>query len=1229
MLAKLGINVQEIAEDIKRVASEAITEEDLRINVEHVIKNKVIERLKELEKTEIPYGSWKPAKAKYEVTLVSGVRPDALYGHVIIEYERPRTFESMSGFEKAIEQVKRYIIDHAQVEARYSKYFGVVLDGYKIGFVRYREGIKNFESKGPYDVNVNTVAKLVEAIIGLRRKALTAEELLKDFGPDSNIGREAVRTFYRKLLQVSPRTNMLFEDWKRVFSQVCAYSPEKIKGLEKVYGLERVRIDPEKLLFAVHTYYALIMKLLAAEVASLYLAPRIISYLRVLEDAYYVSHERLRDELRDLEEGGIFSQLGIMNFMEADYFAWYLDEWDEELARSIMGIVNRLSDYDPTIAELEPERIRDLFKRLYQNLVPKDVRHDLGEYYTPDWLADLVLNEVGWVLETFERKAEEEGNHLAPLELRLLDPACGSGTFLVLAISRLRAYIEEHWIDKRIALRKITKNIVGFDLNPLAVIASRANYLIALGDMLREKGAEPIEIPVYLADSILVERRGTIAGETYVLRTIAGEFSIPASIIENGLLMKVLSILQECINLGYTLNEFKARISREMRLDDYELEVLGKLFNTFMKLEKEGKNRIWARVLKNSFAPFFTGKFDYVVGNPPWINWENLPEDYRESTKALWSGYGLLEKTKGMGLGKVKRDMAMLFVARCLDRYVKEGGFFGFLIPLTLFKTQAGAGFRKHIATTYKVLKVHDLVTLFPFEGAVNRTSLIIIQKSGKTSFPIQCIIWHNPKSRAIETTLSLEEVINSTRQYSLDFLPIEINKPESPWMQITKKAYDGIRKILGESPWYDAHEGVNTALNQVYWIDIVSEESSGLLITNPPSPGQKKKVKQVRKIIERDLVYVQIKGKDVKKWYTVGKSWMVIPHNPENGKPILEKEMREKYPKTYDYFLNFRRELETRSIYKLWGKGDPFYSVFDIGHYTFAPYKVVWKNITGAITGKATEFACAVISKVKDKYLGEKLAIPNVKLMLIPFTNEDEAYYVCSILNSSPVTLAVASYVIETGISTHITRFLKIPKFDIRCVNHQKLSQLSRKAHELARRYFELGDLIAYMELKVIESEIDKLVAELYGITAEELIEIKRALAILRGLEFEEEIEVEETLKEEPDVIMGNTTFLKGTFCNLDLMIVNPYNEPLKNVKIKVKLQDNEFEKLLGEVIDKADLSIPLGILDVGQYEVKIVMEYSHDNHLRKVEKNIPLYVKHSEESVIRRSRIDELFGD
>jgi hypothetical protein len=189
MESSYALDAEEVANEIKRVASESISEEDLRQGVEYVLKSKIIERLKEVEKAEIPYTSWRPPRARYEVTLVSGLRVDALYGHLIIEYERPKTFDSKGGFERAVEQVKSYIRDHAEVEARYPRYFGVVLDGYKIGFVRYREASKGFESKGPFEVNRNTVAKLIEAIIGLRRRALSAEELLKDFGPESQVAR--------------------------------------------------------------------------------------------------------------------------------------------------------------------------------------------------------------------------------------------------------------------------------------------------------------------------------------------------------------------------------------------------------------------------------------------------------------------------------------------------------------------------------------------------------------------------------------------------------------------------------------------------------------------------------------------------------------------------------------------------------------------------------------------------------------------------------------------------------------------------------------------------------------------------------------------------------------------------------------------------------------------------------------------------------------------------------
>jgi len=246
MTGSFTIDIEDIANEIKEVARQSSSEEDLRQGVEFIIKTKIIEQLKQVEKVEIPYTSWRPPKARYEVTLVSGARLDALYGHLIIEYEKPKSFgepeesKTTSGFEKAIEQVKGYIRDHAEVEARLPRYFGVVLDGYKIGFVRYRQTLKNFEKKGPFEVNRNTIAKLVEAIIGLRRRALGADELLKDFGPESPVAREAIKTFYGRLLGTSARTRMLFDDWRRVFSQVCAYSPEKNKGLKEVSrGVDR------------------------------------------------------------------------------------------------------------------------------------------------------------------------------------------------------------------------------------------------------------------------------------------------------------------------------------------------------------------------------------------------------------------------------------------------------------------------------------------------------------------------------------------------------------------------------------------------------------------------------------------------------------------------------------------------------------------------------------------------------------------------------------------------------------------------------------------------------------------------------------------------------------------------------------------------------------------------------------------------------------------------------
>ncbi|MEM0348628.1 MAG: N-6 DNA methylase [Candidatus Caldarchaeum sp.] len=590
--------------------------------------------------------------------------------------------------------------------------------------------------RGPYDINRETVVKLVEALRGLQRKSLGVESLVRDFGPQSDVAKRMVRLLYERLRgSNSARVRVLFEDWFRLFSQTTGYSPEKLRELKELvdrYGFKG-RVDYNLLLFCLHTYYALVMKLLAAEIAYLYGAGKWLkSYVGELENAYLQGGvDSLRQVLRELEEGGVFSKLlNIVNFVEGDYFSWYLDVLDKDLGDAVAEVARRLSDYEPATPQLEPESARDLLKRLYEALIPRDVRHKLGEFYTPDWLAELVLDEVGLTAERFEELGAE--NSLRPLELRVLDPACGSGTFLVLYLRRLREYAEEHYMVDQLVDYAL-RNVVGYDLNPLAVLAARTNYLLAIGDLLTHaKGT--VEIPVYLADSILVETKSDLRGQVYVLRAAAGVFEIPKSVVDGGFLSNVLNDVKMAVANRYTVGEFKGFVGSRYGLSDVDVDVLGKLFDVFLRLEKEGKNHVWVSIVRNAFAPILKGRFDYVVGNPPWVNWENLPENYREISRSVWDEYGLT-KVRGMGLGKVKRDMAMLFLVRCVDLYLRDGGVIGFLVPFTLFKTQAGAGFREWISS-WNIRVIHDLVTLYPFEGAVNRTAAIVVCKE-KRSGPL------------------------------------------------------------------------------------------------------------------------------------------------------------------------------------------------------------------------------------------------------------------------------------------------------------------------------------------------------------------------------------------------------------------------------------------------------------------------------------------------------------
>ena len=174
------------------------------------------------------------------------------------------------------------------------------------------------------------------------------------------------------------------------------------------------------------------------------------------------------------------------------------------------------------------------------------------------------------------------------------------------------------------------------------------------------------------------------------------------------------------------------------------------------------------------------------------------------------------------------------------------------------------------------------------------------------------------------------------------------------------------------------------------------------------------------------------------------------------------------------DFLLN-------RVHYKKYLSGNPFYSLYDIKSYTYKTYKVVWKYI-------ASELTCCVISETIDPYLEKRLILPDNKLILVPSEDENEAHYICCLLNSSISRLIVNRYVVSTQIAPHILKNIKIPKYSNKNSIHSQLSALSKQCHEAVSK----GDTEI---LKKLEIEVDKMAAKLWNISDNELVAIQNAL--------------------------------------------------------------------------------------------------------------------------------------
>jgi hypothetical protein len=434
--------------------------------------------------------------------------------------------------------------------------------------------------------------------------------------------------------------------------------------------------------------------------------------------------------------------------------------------------------------------------------------------------------------------------------------------------------------------------------------------------------------------------------------------------------------------------------------------------------------------------------------------------------------------------------------------FLKAGGKLGFVITQSVWKTSgAGQGFRRfrigENGPHLRVIHVDDLSRLQVFEGASTRTSVFVLQKGQPTCYPVDYTYWQKiSRGRGLDYDSTLEEVLAQTRRLQFQATPVDPNDPTSAWLTARPAALRAVQKVLGKSE-YRAHEGANSGgANAVYWLEKAAERPDGLWIVRNITEGAKRKVEVVTVEIEPDLLYPLVRGRDVQRWLAQPSAYLLMTQDPKLRRGLDPKIMQSRYPKTWAYLKRFEAVLRERSGFKRYftrkqGKQvietGPFYSIFNVGDYTFAPWKVVWRE-------QSAWFTVAVVGTRDGKCI-----VPDHKLMLIDCQDDKQAFYIAAVLNSVPVTITVWSYAIAIQQTTHIAEKVTIPAFDSKNANHLQLSTLSRRAHALAPAAYG-GNVTAQAELAQVEAEIDRAAARLWGLTEDELDGLRQALSELKG---------------------------------------------------------------------------------------------------------------------------------
>ncbi len=556
-------------------------------------------------------------------------RADALLGQTVFEFKRDLRRERAD----AEEELTRYLGDRERQTDLH--FVGIATDGAEFTPYELRRGhLARLPGFTPAKDRASELLAWLDAAVSVRPDLNPTPELVR-----RELGRES--------LAYERARGGLETLWAEVRERPDAGLRRNLWAdlLARVYG---TRLDQDDLFFQ-HTYLTIVAKTMATRILGVEL-PRAVELLA----------------------GTAFADVGIRGAVESDFFDWVLDAaGGADLVDRIARQVSRFR-----LADVEG----DVLKGLYESLIDPAQRHDLGEYYTPDWLA----------VRMCERAIPD------PLDQRVLDPACGSGTFLFHAVRRFLAAAESAGLTNPQAMARCASQVLGIDVHPVAVIIARVTYLLALGeDRLREHA--PIALPVYLGDALQWNTRTFLAEREVLIEVPDAPRALffPFTVTRDPTLFDaVIEGILDFSQRGADEAAFRAWLGRQGIAHPADLDELGQTYVALRDLRAAGRDHIWGYVSRNQSRPIWLSteaqRADVVIGNPPWLSYRYMAPamqaQFRDECRArgIWAG----------GNVATTQDLSGYFFVRSRELYLKPGGTIAFVMPYAAMSRRQFAGFR-------------------------------------------------------------------------------------------------------------------------------------------------------------------------------------------------------------------------------------------------------------------------------------------------------------------------------------------------------------------------------------------------------------------------------------------------------------------------------------------------------------------------------------------------------